>query len=363
MLPKHLWRGAVVGGLMLGGLTLPGETLAVGKNPAPTISVPAADARFQYEGRFDRTDPKAPVIIWEASRVRLDFSGDAVGLNFGQVQGQVCFNADVDGRKTLIDLQEIVPMRHAEISGLGAGRHHLVLFKRTEASAGSVAFLGVDLPAGAEAWPASMPHYATKMLFVGDSITVGARDEDGPEDQWQDRRTHNVAESYATLTAEAFNADDQIIALSGIGVAVGWYDQLMGDVWNRVFPRAESPLADLGAFEPATIFVNLGENDDSYSTAHKIPFPANHTSRYVDLVHALRKAYPKAEIVLLRGGMFGGAQSARLRGPWQAVVAQLEAEDPQVKHFVFTHWTHTHPRVADHRAMADELIAWLKAKT
>jgi len=27
---------------------------------------------------------------------------------------------------------------------------------------------------------------------------------------------------------------------------------------------------------------------------------------------------------------------------------------------VFAHWTRSHPRVADDRALADELIAWLK---
>jgi len=38
-------------------------------------------------------------------------------------------------------------------------------------------------------------------------------------------------------------------------------------------------------------------------------------------------------------------------------VTQLEAADPAISHFVFAHWTHHHPRVADDRAMADELIA------
>jgi hypothetical protein len=41
-------------------------------------------------------------------------------------------------------------------------------------------------------------------------------------------------------------------------------------------------------------------------------------------------------------------------------VTQLEAADPAISHFVFAHWTRSHPRVADDRAMADELIAWLK---
>ena len=58
--------------------------------------------------------------------------------------------------------------------------------------------------------------------------------------------------------------------------------------------------------------------------------------------------------------MFGGSQSAPLREAWTAVVQELEAGDPAISHFVFTHWSSNHPRGSDHRAMADELIAWLK---
>jgi len=77
-------------------------------------------------------------------------------------------------------------------------------------------------------------------------------------------------------------------------------------------------------------------------------------------VRSIRAAYPRAEIVLLRGGMHGGARSAPLRAAWEAAARELEASDPAVSDFVFTHWSETHPRVADDRAMADELTAWLK---
>jgi hypothetical protein len=74
----------------------------------------------------------------------------------------------------------------------------------------------------------------------------------------------------------------------------------------------------------------------------------------------MRAAYPKAEIVLLRGGMFGGAKSEPLRAAWTEGVQRLETGDVHVHHFVFQHWSETHPRVNDHRALADELVGWLK---
>ena len=92
---------------------------------------------------------------------------------------------------------------------------------------------------------------------------------------------------------------------------------------------------------------------------HGLPFPTNFTAHYVSLVLAIRSAHPAARIVLLRGGMFGGAQSEPLRKAFEATVAQLEAADPGVSHYVFKHWTNQHPRVADDRMMAEELTAFL----
>jgi lysophospholipase L1-like esterase len=107
------------------------------------------------------------------------------------------------------------------------------------------------------------------------------------------------------------------------------------------------------------VFVNLGENDDSFPRAHGQPFPSTFKDGYVALVHAVRAAHPAAQIVILRGGMSGGARSEPLRAAWEEAVEQLESTDKAIVHFVFQHWSENHPRVADHRAMADELIAWL----
>jgi hypothetical protein len=40
-------------------------------------------------------------------------------------------------------------------------------------------------------------------------------------------------------------------------------------------------------------------------------------------------------------------------------VKELETGDAAISHFVFSHWSGNHPRVADDRAMAGELVAWL----
>jgi lysophospholipase L1-like esterase len=234
------------------------------------------------------------------------------------------------------------------------------LFKRSEATAGTVHFLGIKIAADAKVWsPAALPQ-KIKMEFIGDSITVGACNEDGAADQWTNRLTHNCALSYATLTAKAFDADYRNIAVSGMGVAIGWVPMRAGEIWDKLYPETNSPRADLRRWIPDIVCVNFGENDDSYPRAHQESFPTNFTDNYVSLITAIRHAYPAAEIILLRGGMFGGAKSEPLRRAWEAAVKRIETTDPRASHFVFTHWTSQHPRVADDRALADELIAWLK---
>lgn len=349
-------------GLVAGFITLPLVWSAdlPASQAAASAAVPASDARFEYEGRFDRSEPGGPVVIWQASRIRVGFEGDVIGLQFDPPQGQVYFDATVDGQTSVIALPENSAARTISISGFGKGAHQLVLYKRSEANAGTVRFRGVELPAGAKLLPAERPKYAKRILFIGDSITVGACNEDGPADQWADRRTHNAALSYAALTAAAFAADLRNIAVSGMGVVVGWVPQRAGETWDRVYPDPKSARADLAAWTPDWVFVNLGENDTSYSAAHGQPFPPTFTAQYVALVRAVRAAYPASTILVLRGGMTGGGSNEDLRKAWEKAVAEIEQSDPQAAHFVFNHWSHQHPRVADDRIMARELIAWIR---
>jgi lysophospholipase L1-like esterase len=332
---------------------------------ADAVSVAASDPRIRYEGRVDFSERSAPVLAWSGTRLRLDFEGAKLTLLFASATGQNFFDATIDDRTQIVSVPASAKPLHIDVPLVATGgrRHRLVLFKRSEAAAGEVRFAGVELAANARAWAPADPRYRCRMEFFGDSITAGACDEDGATDQWDDRRTHNNAKSYAALTAAAFEADYRCLAVSGMGIVTGWTDVKAGQIWDRLHPRADSPRADLRAWQPDVAFVNLGENDASFPDAHGQPFPAaGFTEGYVALAKALRAAYPHAQLVLLRGGMFNGAQNPELRRAWDAAVARLEAGDVWIHHFVFSHWSRLHPRVADHRAMADELIAWLRAQ-
>ena len=148
-----------------------------------------------------------------------------------------------------------------------------------------------------------------------------------------------------------------------MGIVVGYVEPKAGEVWDRLYPAAASPRADLTTWAPDVICINYGENDASFTSNNGQTFPAQaFTEGYVALVQAIRAAYPAAHIVLLRGGMHNGAKHDGLRLAWEETLKQLAAADPKIHHFVFNHWSGPHPRVADARAMADELTAWLQAQ-
>jgi len=329
-------------------LNEPGKHFIAADNPA-----------FSYQGRIDFSDPAKPVVIWQASTVELEFSGTSLKLGFSGLVNQVYFDVELDGEKQRVGVKNgLVALPFS----LASGWHKLRLFKRSEASKGHVVFRGISIDEGASVRKLDVPHYATRFIFYGDSITVGSCNEDGNEDQWEDFSTHNSALSYAAMVARHFNADYRNIAASGTGISVGFEDYTIDQFWNRYYPEPKATLAQPEAFAPNVVFLNFGENDIAYPLAMGSQFPTDFVSRYIQLVTAMRKTYPDSRIVILRGGMHGGSQNPTLIEPWERVVASLEEHDTQISHFSFNHWHNQHPRVANHKAMADELINWLSVQ-
>ncbi len=329
---------------------------------ASRVYVAASDRAFVYDGRFDMADPAAPVDIWESSRISVDFQAATLALRFGRSTGENFFNLKVDGRSAVISASPGEGSTVPWTETLGPGLHHMVLVKRSEASAGTAVFRGVELSAGGWARRPEEPRTRMRILFFGDSVGAGACAEDGAKDQWESRRTHDATVSFMALTAGAFGADFQNISVSGIGIVTGYVDIAFGEVWDRLYPARGSARADLAAWPPDVVVINLGDNDASYPHDHGLAFPGSFAERYVDLYSAVRGAYPRAEIVSVRGGMTQGSTDPTLGAAWADAVGRIEVRDPKTCHFAFSHWTDLHPRVEDHRKLADELIAWLRTQ-
>jgi len=165
--------------------------------------------------------------------------------------------------------------------------------------------------------------------------------------------------SYGAMTAAAFNADYRNIAVSGMGVVVGWVPFRAAEAWTGSI-RTLNHSGRISLFAARRSVREPRRERRLLHSRQGRPFPATFSPTMLGWSGPIRLANPASEIVLLRGGMFGGAKSPALRQPWEAAVAELERMDPKITHFVFQHWSSNHPRVSDDRAMADELTAWLK---
>lgn len=113
-----------------------------------------------------------------------------------------------------------------------------------------------------------------KIEFIGDSITsgegiIGSKPEEDWISMW-----FGAVENYTTLTAEALNADYQVISQSGWGVLTAWDNNPHGnipDIYDKVcgLLQGEKNEAlgawqkhDFSSWQPDIIVVNLGTNDN-----------------------------------------------------------------------------------------------------
>ena len=154
------------------------------------------DPMLQYSGRIDDDDPKAPVLIYAASWVKMIFTGTSVAVTLANhhaywtnemgylldgVQGRIRLLND--GKKKTYEIAEQLP----------DARHELMLFKRMDACH-TVTFYGFTVDDGADLLPPE-PKPARRMEVFGDSVSCGevseAVDYVGKEDPVHDGQYSN----------------------------------------------------------------------------------------------------------------------------------------------------------------------------
>jgi lysophospholipase L1-like esterase len=320
------------------------------------------DARLQFVGRFDTTVAGAPLMAWSGSEIRARFSGQRLVLQLEALRGPCWFTAELDDTQHTLAFAPGAVQAWQPPAPLTAGEHTLRLVKRTEGSMAEARLLGVELAPGASLLEPPPPR-PRRFEFYGDSITAGACNGDPGEDQFEDASTHDGTRAYGALAAERLDADYIGIAVSGTGITRSWNELLMPQVWDRVVPRPDAPLAPVDDRQPDVVFVNLGQNDHAFPASLGEPFAAGYGARYLAFVRGLRQRYAQARLVLLTGGMTGWKEQPALERTARATAARLRAEgDSRVWTYTFQAFGATHPRFDVHARMADELVAFLRER-
>lgn len=336
------------------------ETMASPEPGARDQWIAADDLRLRYIGRIDTREPHIRGLSWSGTELRARFTGTTLGLRLSSQHGMNYFNVEIDGRAHQLVVSGEAPREWRLRESLPPGEHELHLVKRTEGLMAEARLYGLRLGEGQKLLPLP-PARALRLEFYGDSITAGACNGDMGTDQYDDLSTHDGTRAYGALTARKLEADYVGIAVSGTGITRTWNDLLMPQVWDRVAPHADAPLAPLEEREPDVVLVNLGQNDHGLPASRGEPFPQDFAPRYLGFVRQLRHRYPHARLVLLSGGMTAWKEEPKLLPAIHAAAQRLRSEgDGRVWTYTFNAFAYAHPRIDVHQQMSEELVAFLK---
>lgn len=331
-------------------------------SPTP---VPSSTPGILYNGRFDFSDPSGPKCAWSGSNVELNFSGTQVSVTIKST-GENWFQAFIDGKAYDPFSVNAKTSTITLASGLSNGEHHLVLWKRTEASQGEVQFLGFDFGQGKLLAP--LAPLERKIEFIGDSITCAYGNEGKSKDEHFTPKNENSYLSYAAITARSLNASANIIAWSGIGLTMNYGGQagpLIADRYPLTLPYSGVKW-DFKNYIPQVVVINLGTNDFSTTPAEKTKF----ITEYNNLLTTVRTNYPDAHIFCTIGPMLWGSGLESCYNFINEVVSGFNKKgDNKIYFLEFPQQSESngygedwHPSIKTHQLMADQLTREIKNK-
>ncbi len=342
-------------------------TLAFARVSAQTAVIPSHDTHIRYMGRINMLD-EAAELSWSASSAKINFYGTGVKATIKDEHGENSFNVILDGKIVSVLHPDTIQKEYTLAKGLPPGNHTVELFKRTEWVMGKTWLYQFALDKGSMMLPVT-PLRKRKMEFFGNSITCGYAVIDS---SGKDRGTapyENAYLSYATLTAQHFNAEFNLITRSGIGIMVSWNPLIMPEMYNRTDATDSESKWDFSQYTPDVVVINLLQNDawisklptnDQFKArfGDKAPTDDQIIKAYKDFVKTIRDKYRKAQIICVLGNM----DAVKEGSPWPGYVekAVKELGDKNIYSHIFAYKnTPGHPNIKEQQAMADELIAFI----
>jgi hypothetical protein len=320
--------------------------------------IPADDPNFQYTGRIDFSNKKAPEFSWAGTSVRTKFTGTSLKVKLNEKGGGMYY-AFVDGN---YDSGHVITCDQGEktydvATGLESKTHDLLIYKRTDGGKATTAFLGLELGDGATL-KAPGPRPKLRMEVYGDSISTGLGCDRKRGKEHSREATDNFF-SYGSITARNIGAELRCISKSGIGLIKSWWPTIMPQYYDRACATSLEGAGkqwDFSKWQPHIVVINIFQND---SWTRKNTTSEEGVSAYVDFVKKLRGHYPNARIVCVLGSM--DASKGKFAGFVKDAVKQLnDAGDTKVYSYMFKVQTgHTHPNSKVHAKMAQELTQFL----
>lgn len=273
-------------------------------------ATPPVNEAVHYIGRFDMSDPGAPVFEWSGSAIWTRFVGATISAELDGSSSD--FEVEVDGVRGPVIFHPGGDRTYVLASGLTPGPHDLKLTRRTEAFFSTSVFRGFR---GARLIPTQRPTRLIEM--IGDSITCGyGVTGDGPGCHFS-HDTEAETHAYGALTAAQLGATHHAICWSGIGVFRNFADEPGAHMPARYGLIKPNENASAWGFNvtPQVVVINLGTNDFSLG----VDPGQNYVNAMIAFVAQVRGHYPFTPIILTTSPMLGGTQHTTERAYLQTV--------------------------------------------
>jgi len=324
------------------------------------------DARIQYVGRIDFTQPHQPRLWLPGSyfcfytrdnQVQLIIEDEQL---YGQHQNYL--EIVIDGKP----LQRIHLTRRVDTilihlpADHSRSGHQVLICKDTESGNGFVACRGIICKTLLK--PDPLP--ARKIECFGNSITCGfgADTSEIPcgKGAWYDQ--HNAYMSYGAVAARLLRAQWHLSAVSGIGLIHSCCQMqiTMPEVYDKIDMREDSLPWNFANYQPNVVTICLGQNDGIQDS---VAF----CKAYVQFIHTLRKVYPHAYIICLNSPMADEKLNTVLKKYISSVCKAMQDEgDTRISYFFFTrrynHGCGQHPDVREQQEMGKLLAAYIRSR-
>ncbi len=333
-----------------------------------TLQVPGADRRLEFQGRVETLSDGTMRLFWPGTSVTLRFRGEEVAVLLDDEEGENDYNVIVDGDEPRLLRMDSVERWYRLAEELPAGEHRITLFKRSEWTRGHTDLLAFRIVGEKPQVLLPPSSSGRKIEFYGNSITAGYAIHDTVGDAPDSTLTDNYP-TYAALTARHFDAEYSCIARSGIGFMISWFPMIMPEMYDRLDPSDPSSKWDFSRWQPDVVVINLGQNDswlvqrpEHPEFRHRFgetpPTEGEIVEAYKNFVKKIRSVYPEAILICALGSM----DATREGSPWPGYVREAvrEMNDPDILTLFFPYiGKGGHPKVEDHRVMADTLIRFI----
>lgn len=326
-----------------------------------STSYAANHPQIRITGRVSTEQPQRPRFWAPGVYIELSFRGDSCTVLLGdemkwgtnhnsveiQVDNEPSYKVWLTGKDNVLHIAANKKQR----------RHKLTITKNTEADMGYLELRDVRcnklLP---------LPIAPTRRIeFFGNSITCGTGmdTQDAPcnTGQWYDQ--HRASKAYGPLTAQKLNAQWQLSSVSGIGLIHSCCNKttVMPQVYNKINMTDNALPWSFSRYQPDVVTICLGQNDGIQDS---VAF----TNAYIQLLQQMQQHYPKATFILLNSPMAHAELNAVLQRYILAVVQQSRQQGiSRITHYFYSQryasGCDSHPTMAEHAQMAEELSAFI----